>query len=200
MKILNLFPTAIIKEHISFGDKELDFIRSRKFLRVINDNGFISNSTNLLDYEELNKLRSEIQTRLEKIFYEIYCFKDNQKIYITTSWANVHKKNDYAQQHRHANSFLSGILFCKIPEKSGNINFFNPYANFGSALEFNIKNKNPFNSNSISFVPEEGALYIFPSSLQHSVDRSESDQDRLTLAFNTFVKGTLGLHETSLDL
>ena len=35
-------------------------------------------------------------------------------------------------------------------------------------------------------------LVIFPSSLMHNVPTVKSDQVRISLAFNTFVKGVLG--------
>ena len=37
-----------------------------------------------------------------------------------------------------------------------------------------------------------GELIIFPSSLTHSVRANQSDEERISLSFNTWAKGSLG--------
>jgi len=51
---------------------------------------------------------------------------------------------------------------------------------------------NFFNARAWIFKVKKGQLVIFPSYLTHSVQQSISDQKRISLAFNTFFKGTIG--------
>jgi len=43
-------------------------------------------------------------------------------------------------------------------------------------------------------------LVIFPSSMVHDVDNNESDKDRVTISFNTFIRGEMGEPENSNHL
>ena len=39
---------------------------------------------------------------------------------------------------------------------------------------------------------KKGELILFPSNLQHSVPANQSDEDRISLSFNTWIKGDIG--------
>ena len=54
------------------------------------------------------------------------------------------------------------------------------------------KRWNHFNSRSWWFSVDTGTLVMFPSSTTHQVDVKEGNNTRISLAFNTFIKGTLG--------
>ena len=47
-----------------------------------------------------------------------------------------------------------------------------------------------------------GQCILFPSNLQHSVDYNKQNAERISLAFNVFLKGTLGseLYLTELKI
>ena len=51
---------------------------------------------------------------------------------------------------------------------------------------------NEWNSDSVNFISQAHKLFLFPSSLLHSVDTNQSNIERISIAFNTFVKGDLG--------
>ena len=55
-----------------------------------------------------------------------------------------------------------------------------------------VKQWNVYNSNLWWFPVETGQLILFPSSLTHSVETKKGNNTRISLAFNTFVKGTIG--------
>jgi|TARA_R110000772_G_scaffold157927_1_gene269184 hypothetical protein len=59
-------------------------------------------------------------------------------------------------------------------------------------LEVQTKDYNAWNSQTWWLPVEEGALLLFPSSLQHSVPPVEGEKDRISLSFNTFPVGDLG--------
>ena len=47
---------------------------------------------------------------------------------------------------------------------------------------------------------EVGRLVIFPSSMVHDVDKNEGTKDRVTISFNTFIRGEMGDPENSNHL
>ena len=49
-----------------------------------------------------------------------------------------------------------------------------------------------YNSDSWWFNVKTGGIVIFPSNLTHHVEDVIADETRISLAFNTFIKGTLG--------
>ena len=50
------------------------------------------------------------------------------------------------------------------------------------------------------FHPKEGRLLIFPSSLEHSVEKKKGSNLRISLAFNVFIKGNIGKEDDLNDL
>ena len=70
-------------------------------------------------------------------------------------------------------------------------------------IQFTPKEFNLWNSDSWYFLVESGDILIFPSNLEHmveTVEESENRDVRISLAFNTFVKGKLGNYGTSTEL
>ena len=49
-----------------------------------------------------------------------------------------------------------------------------------------------YNTTMNVIIPEKGEVVLFSSSLTHYVEANESSEDRYSIAFNTFIKGTLG--------
>ena len=47
---------------------------------------------------------------------------------------------------------------------------------------------------------EEGTILIFPSHLEHSVNENKSNQNRYSIAFNFYVRGTFGKEEYRLEI
>ena len=45
------------------------------------------------------------------------------------------------------------------------------------------------------FACEQGGLYLFPSHIEHSVRTIESGNTRVSLSFNTFIKGEIGTQQ-----
>jgi uncharacterized protein (TIGR02466 family) len=97
-------------------------------------------------------------------------------------WKNINEPGNF-----NVKSNLSGVLWIKTPKNSGNLvftspNLFNRYEELDSyTKEFK------YNSNSYMtyyFRPMEGRLLIFPSSLEHEVEKNKSSEDRISYSFN----------------
>ena len=58
-----------------------------------------------------------------------------------------------------------------------------------------------YNESTITIKPQQWDLLMFPSILNHSVQPNQSTEKvRHSLAFNTFIKGTVGDSGSQLDL
>lgn len=58
-------------------------------------------------------------------------------------------------------------------------------------IEYNILDSNLYNSRSWSVTPEKGSMLIFPSNVEHMVEEYLGDTPRVSLAFNTFIRGNV---------
>ena len=111
----------------------------------------------------------------------------NCKFKLNNMWININNKNDYNVSHTHPGVDLSGVIWIKIPEKSGNFIFESPNSFVEYFLHQNIK-KDIANKYKISpsyiIPPNEGTLILFSPYLSHRVDQNLSDCDRISIAFN----------------
>ena len=54
-----------------------------------------------------------------------------------------------------------------------------------------IVNYNQYNYRYLFFEPKPFDLYLFPSSLLHSVEENKSELNRISVSFNTFYQGDI---------
>ena len=66
--------------------------------------------------------------------------------------------------------------------------------------EINENKYNPYNSGSWFFPVETGKIIMFPSSTTHQVDNKKGYNTRISLAFNTFLKGKIGPNNDLAEL
>jgi hypothetical protein len=64
---------------------------------------------------------------------------------------------------------------------------------YNNVISPNIEKYNLYNSSSWFFPVETNNLILFPSNLEHFVTTKNDTSERISLAFNVFVKGTLGM-------
>jgi uncharacterized protein (TIGR02466 family) len=105
-------------------------------------------------------------------------------------WMNANPGGGFNAPHTHPGAHWSGVYYVSQPETesgtSGMIEFLDPRSDLPNwrileAPAFRVKKK---------FRPEPGDLVIFPSYLVHWVYPNETDEERVSIAFNaTFRKG-----------
>ena len=95
-------------------------------------------------------------------------------------WINVMPPGAYHRIHTHPNTNLSGVIYLQAPEGSGDLYIPSPYDNCINTI---IKTVPDY-----VLKPEVRQVYLFPSSLPHSVSRNESDEDRVSISFNLKLK------------
>ena len=105
---------------------------------------------------------------------------------IKEMWVNVLHAGGRQQQHNHANSFVSGVVYLTpIHPDSRTVMMKSP-----GGVDFAFRNDNartltgPYNAEKwISPQPDPGDLVLFPSYLMHAVPGNPGDM-RVTMAFN----------------
>ena len=193
--IKRLFSTPIFEssEKYKFNKSELEFIDKQKENATINQNGNSYSKNNyVLDSPELKNLKEFCNKNLLIFFYDRFKVRKDIEIYITQSWINFNQKNTSHHIHKHVNSILSSVLFIK--GETCPIIFYNSERNlFGNLLsndDFTAPNED--NTSQVYFNNKNGQLFLFPSTLMHSVAKNKSDVERISLSFNTFIRGKLG--------
>ena len=98
-------------------------------------------------------------------------------------WAIINTGGSANLRHQHGNSTISGAYYVRAPINSGDIVFYDPRP----APVFshpNVLGSNLLNAQVNSISPKEGALVLFPSFLDHSVNENQSNKERIVISFN----------------
>jgi uncharacterized protein (TIGR02466 family) len=197
--INGIFPTPIYISKIDrdITTKELSFIDKIKLDTYNNEGNTTSNDNYILNNKEFKTLKEELDLRTKDYFDKIISPANNITPYITQSWLNYTEKNQYHHKHAHPNSLVSGVFYINCNEEYDKIKFFNEKY---SIIKTEVKEWNMWNSESWWFPVKTGDIIMFPSSLTHMVETKEGDNTRISLAFNVFIKGTVGNNKNLTEL
>lgn len=193
-QILPLWVTPLYISNIPSASFYTDTVKNLKWKRFESDNGCITEDTYVLDRDEFKSLKVEVKKEIELYARDVFKIEDNVDFYISNSWAVKHNKTDWSPKHYHTNSLFSGVLYLKCNDISGSIKFYkNSQLNSGipPCFDFTYSEINMFNSSFFNVQPKDNTIIIFPSHLEHSVETSNSAEDRFVIAFNVFFKGEL---------
>ena len=152
----------------------------------------MSRSDRILDSTELSILKAFIDAQIYTYKNKVLRMKDENEIYITQSWSNKSKTNQFHPKHKHPNSIISGVMFVSGNEGDGLPPLRFHRTNDLLPLNFEYEELNDFNTGCRWFEPVQGKLILFPSVVEHDVEKNESSKERTTLSFNTFVRGEIG--------
>jgi|TARA_R110002167_G_scaffold297591_1_gene501924 uncharacterized protein (TIGR02466 family) len=196
----NLFPTPIYRSDINrkFTKQELQFVNEQKKHCSKNVGNINTQDNYILNRKEFKNIKKFLDTACQDYLEKIISPKNNVKLYITQSWLNYTEENQYHHTHAHPNSIISGVLYFDCDKKNDKIKFTNP--KMYQQLKPEIKNFNLWNSETWWFPLENGQLIMFPSSTVHQVETKKGTNTRISLAFNTFYKGILGLNSDLTEL
>ena len=190
-KIYDIFPTPVIKFQFEreLNKNELNFIDACEKNSHTNYGNKSSNDTYILNNNELSEINSFCQKGLQSFFDIVFNPGSNAEIYITQSWLNWTYSNGYHHTHSHQNSIISGVFYINADKTVDNITFGRQKHRI---VELYPKQFNDYNSDEVDFKVTTGELLLFPSELQHRVNNTKGNNKRISLAFNSFVKGELG--------
>ncbi|MCH9675404.1 MAG: hypothetical protein K0U93_28455 [Gammaproteobacteria bacterium] len=98
-------------------------------------------------------------------------------------WLNVYRRGDAQEVHNHSGHDVSGIYYLQCPPKCGQTNFYTPlYEEDFSPIPGQRQSWK--SQGQARFEPTAGDIVLFRSWLRHSVSASESDSERVSIAFN----------------
>jgi len=200
--INNIFPTPIYttKMDRGFTKQELNFVKEQKN-HCTNNQGNINTKDNyILNRKEFKNIKKFLDKHCKNYLDTVICPKNNIDLYITQSWLNYTESNQYHHKHEHPNSVVSGVLYFDSDIKNDKILFSHSkgYQQIRPTIDktkFNI-----WNSETWFFPVETGNLFMFPSSTTHQVETKQGNNTRISLAFNTFYKGSVGSNTELTEL
>ena len=200
-KAHNLWPIPVYESEIPVKEEWKKYIRNLNYERTWIGNSDISTDRYVLN--EMPDLKLEIENNCERFVRKYLHIKSNAQFYLQNSWTNIHSPYESSQLHYHGNSLLSGVYYPILPKDSGNIQFCKShiYNNlFHPSIRFEFDELFYVNSDSYKLELKEGTVIIFPSHLEHSVEKNWSTERRYSLAFNFYVRGKFGKEEYDLEI
>ena len=135
-----------------------------------------------------------IKKYVEKVIIGEDYYKDTFDINfkITQSWINLSVPGSLGHhEHRHSNSFISGVFYVDVDDSYDQISFINSFLADRDLVIGKCKT-NCFNSDEWDYPVKNGHLVLFPSYQYHFVKPLKGNKNRISLAFNVMPCGTLG--------
>jgi len=211
-EITPLFSTPLLKTHIGPLDpitlawlKKLEYptnsVAQYSGEEELNpwERGF-----DVLRQSKLQNLQNLIKMAVDHFVYTICDVTDETEFVLTTSWINKMNTGSDIELHNHANALVSGVYYPDIGPTANPITFKKNRQHLNTFPEHVRPNTNDnwsqYTTGSWTVQPMTGDCLIFPSHLEHQVAKSEDKQDRYSLAFNYFPKGTLGENSVRLNI
>ena len=176
-----------IKDAIS--PKQVKFIQSLTMIE--NHMNRISEDLYLFDRPELSSIREAVDEALAVFARDVLGVA--HRLDVTQSWALINPPGVGMHAHTHSNSLVSGSLYyAPMPKPPGNMIFERTSGYRQIEMAVDEARTNIYNTQRNAVVPQEGDLVLFSSSILHFVETNQSQQDRYSIAFNTFPRGTIG--------
>ncbi len=198
MRVECLFPEPLYFSKLErvLTKKELKTINEYKKKTASNEGNITSSKNYVLENKLLNNLKKDLHTKVMDYFDKVICTDNLITPYITQSWINYTKSNQFHHKHNHSNSLVSGIFYMNADKKVDSITF--SKVPLDDRIKLDITKYNIFNSSSCTFPVETGELLLFRSSLVHGVGKKKGNNIRISLSFNVFIKGMVG-NKTNLN-
>jgi uncharacterized protein (TIGR02466 family) len=173
----------------AISDKQIAFIQSVTMQQ--NQMNHISDELYLFNRPELKSVKKAVHEALGTYAREVMGVE--HALDVTQSWALMNPPGVGMHAHTHSNSIVSGSLYyAPMPDPPGNMVF--ERANGYQQIDMRVREgaENVYNTPKNAVVPKQGDLVLFSSSIMHFVEANQSSENRYSIAFNSFVRGTIG--------
>ncbi len=185
------FPTPVwttnLDNYKTINEQMYNYIKSNKKndevgISKSNVKGWHSNDFNLNDKDPQNFIAFILPT-IENVINDMNWEKEKQTAKISNMWAIINTGGSANLRHQHGNSTISGAYYVRAPQDCGDIVFYDPRP--APVYSYpNVKSVNLLNAQVNGISPVEGALILFPSFLDHSVNENRSNEERIVISFN----------------
>jgi uncharacterized protein (TIGR02466 family) len=198
-EISGVFPIPVYISNLDrpFTKEEMGIFTTAEKKVVPNAGNITSANNYILNEKGMENLKDILTAHVTEYIKRIYAPKYPMVPYITQSWANYTKKNQYHHTHEHPNSFISGVLYINANEAHDKITL---HKKGYQQIKPVPTEWNWYNSDSWFYTVKTGMIILFPSGTTHNVETKEGDNKRISLAFNTFFKGTMGENSQLTEL
>lgn len=190
-----LFPSVVsiidCENFDTFQSKLIEWIYQYKKTDsgvVISNVGGWQSQSNFFEDATFAEYRKYIWDHVEKIFQDLL----EVGVSLDNMWINVNQKGNFNWPHVHPEAHFAGVFWIKCPKNSGSFLIESPHSfDHWKALgsyKHNYKNEYYLTTNwqYESFLME-GKIMTFPANLRHGVSVNNSDEDRISIAFNVRV-------------
>jgi uncharacterized protein (TIGR02466 family) len=182
------FPTPVWECPVSGIDNEsikqycLETRRQKPGVTISNRGGWHSGELLIPVPQALDNLFNDLTVFANDVCARYTGIKDLQ---LGNFWININGYHDYNLIHDHQNSILSGVYYVSVPKD----NMGDLVLHRGDNMEFFMTSKverehTMTNALSATKQAKESTLYLFPSWIKHHVERNESNEERISVAFN----------------
>jgi len=198
-EISGVFPIPVYISNLDrpFTKEEMQIFTTAEKKVVPNAGNITSANNYILNEKGMENLKDILTAHVTEYIKRIHAPKYPMVPYITQSWANYTKKNQYHHIHEHPNSFISGVLYINANEAHDKITL---HKKGYQQIKPVPTEWNWYNSDSWFYTVKTGMIILFPSGTTHNVETKEGDNKRISLAFNTFFKGTMGENSQLTEL
>ena len=189
------FPTPVwtlqLDNYNSINEQMYKFIKitqskDQQGISKSNIKGWHSKDFNMQENEPKDFIKF-ILPAIEQVITDMNWEKQKQSININNMWAIINTGGSANLRHQHGNSTISGAYYVRAPKNSGDIVFYDPRP--APAYTYPIAvNPNLLNAQVNGISPKEGALVLFPSYLDHSVNENLSNEERIVISFNITIQ------------
>ncbi len=192
LQSFDLFPTRIWQAHPTGLSAHLEpWVSAVLAMRAANPKpagrtnrqGWNSEDMAVLDQAEFAPLQQAIRAACAKALSEMGV---SDIPFHLQSWINLHDRGGFNFLHVHEGSLLSGSFYLKVPPGSGKFAFRDPRP---GVIHGYVKGAVPNGYSDIKLTPDAGLLVLFPCWMEHFVEPHNSDEPRITIAFNA-IQGT----------
>lgn len=140
-----------------------------------------------------NELLFPIPKALQDLFNDLNIFVNDvcarytgiKNLQVGNFWININGHHDYNLIHDHQNSILSGVYYVSVPKEGMGDLVLHRGDNAEFFLTSKVKREQTM-ANAFSAVKQakESTFYLFPSWIKHHVERNETHDERISIAFN----------------
>ena len=187
LQSFDLFPTRIWQAHLRPLVPHLEgWVRAVLAMRAAspkpagrtNRQGWNSEGVAVLDQPEFAPLQLAVRAACQRALSEM---GQGEIAFSLQSWVNMHDRGGFNFLHIHEGSLLSGSFYLNVPPGSGHFVFRDPRP---GVIHGSVKGSVPNGYCDVHLTPSAGLLVLFPWWMEHYVEPHDSDEPRVTIAFN----------------
>ena len=186
-----LFATPIARVDLSSAitPEQVQYVQNLKMVQ--NQQNLISEDLYIFRHPQLQPISQAIADMLSQYARDVMGI--TQDLVVTQSWSLINPPGVGMHAHSHSNSLISGsFYYAPLPNPPSRV-FFDRNTNYQRIeLITDANRRNLYNTNLNAITPKQGELLLFPSEINHMVEANTANVPRHAIAFNTFVKGTIG--------